>query len=113
MFPSSQVVNAAGAALLAVEPLPQETTRHFACDAATGEMLWFPGAPPMHVARAAPPLRHRLEYLHFLAKKYTPELAVDAVDEKADMTADAKPQQQKYISASERVTEILDRDYVE
>ncbi|KAJ6478877.1 hypothetical protein DFH09DRAFT_1341774 [Mycena vulgaris] len=28
----------------------------------------------MHVSRAPPP-RHRLEYLHFLAKKYTPELA--------------------------------------
>ncbi|KAJ7185725.1 hypothetical protein C8R46DRAFT_1061541, partial [Mycena filopes] len=86
---------------------PRFAARHFACDAATEEMLWFPGAPPMHVARAAPPLRHRLEYLHFLAKKYAPELAVD---EKADMTADAKPQQQEYISASEKVTEILNRD---
>ncbi|KAJ6509067.1 hypothetical protein DFH09DRAFT_1100895 [Mycena vulgaris] len=47
--------------------------RHFERDPTTGEVLWFPG-PPIHVSRAPPPC-HRLEYLHFLAKKYTQELA--------------------------------------
>lgn len=47
------------------------TAKHFERDPQTGEVLWFPG-PSMHVARAPPP-RHRLEYLHFLAKKYNPD----------------------------------------
>ncbi|KAJ7663504.1 hypothetical protein B0H17DRAFT_1184905 [Mycena rosella] len=47
------------------------TERHFERDFTTGEVLWFPG-PPTHVARAPPP-RHRLEYLHFLARKYHPQ----------------------------------------
>ncbi|KAJ7677990.1 hypothetical protein DFH06DRAFT_1422389 [Mycena polygramma] len=68
------VVSAGGMAVSATEKLAPETARRFERDAATGEVLWFPG-PPMHVARAPPP-RHRLEYLHFLARKYRPELAV-------------------------------------
>ncbi|KAJ7625199.1 hypothetical protein B0H17DRAFT_1111441 [Mycena rosella] len=65
------VVSAAGVAVTAIEKLPSETKRHFERDPTTGEVLWFPG-PPMHVARAPPP-RHRLEYLHFLARKYHPQ----------------------------------------
>ncbi|KAJ7139124.1 hypothetical protein C8R44DRAFT_847280 [Mycena epipterygia] len=72
------VVSAGGVAVTAVEKLPPETTRHFERDPTTGEVIWFPG-PPMHVSRAPPP-RHRLEYLHFLAKKYNPELAEPAPD---------------------------------
>ncbi|KAJ6515483.1 hypothetical protein C8R45DRAFT_956656 [Mycena sanguinolenta] len=66
------VVTAGGVAVSAVEKLGPEMTRHFERDPATGEMLWFPG-PPLHVARVPPP-RHRLEYLHFLAAKYRPEI---------------------------------------
>ncbi|KAJ7259793.1 hypothetical protein C8J57DRAFT_1720338 [Mycena rebaudengoi] len=65
------VVSAGGLAVSAMEKLSAETTKHFERDPQTGEVLWFPG-PPMHVARAPPP-RHRLEYLHFLAKKYNPD----------------------------------------
>jgi hypothetical protein len=85
------VVAAAGVAVSSVEKLGPEISaflfcglwlsligvrvaRHFERDPTTGEVLWFPG-PPMHVARAPPP-RHRLEYLHFLAKKYRPDLEV-------------------------------------
>ncbi|KAF8185074.1 hypothetical protein K438DRAFT_1068889 [Mycena galopus ATCC 62051] len=67
------VVAAGGVAISAVEKLEPDTTRHFERDPTTGEVLWFPG-PPMNVARVPPP-RHRLEYLHFLATKYRPELA--------------------------------------
>ncbi|KAJ7228674.1 hypothetical protein GGX14DRAFT_414207 [Mycena pura] len=67
------VVTAGGQAVSAMEKLPPETRRHFERDAMTGEVLWFPG-PPMHASRAPPP-RHRLEYLHFLAKAYNPEVA--------------------------------------
>ncbi|KAJ7720297.1 hypothetical protein DFH07DRAFT_308727 [Mycena maculata] len=66
------VVSAAGVAVTAVEKLGPETTRHFERDPTTGEVLWFPG-PPLHVSRVPPP-RHRLEYLHFLARKYNPEV---------------------------------------
>ncbi|KAJ7082822.1 hypothetical protein C8R43DRAFT_322842 [Mycena crocata] len=66
------VVSAGGVAVASTEKLGPETARHFERDPMTGEVLWFPG-PPMHVARAPPP-RHRLEYLHFLAKKYNPEV---------------------------------------
>ncbi|KAJ7139219.1 hypothetical protein C8R44DRAFT_867384 [Mycena epipterygia] len=72
------VVSAGGVAVTAVEKLPPETKRHFERDPTTGEVIWFPG-PPMHVSRAPPP-RHRLEYLHFLAKKYNPEVAEPAPD---------------------------------
>ncbi|KAJ7031919.1 hypothetical protein C8F04DRAFT_1108615, partial [Mycena alexandri] len=131
MFVEGSVVAAAGMALMEVEALPEETARHFECDPTTGQMLWFPG-PPMHVARAPPP-RHRLEYLHFLAKKYGPELdlkpASDAKISNAsgikmlnegttgeaaldETDANVKTQHaaaEEYMSASERITQIFVR----
>ncbi|KAJ7671832.1 hypothetical protein B0H17DRAFT_192310 [Mycena rosella] len=65
------VVSTSGVAVTAAEKLPAETKRHFERDFTTGEVLCFPG-PPTHVARAPPP-RHRLEYLHFLARKCHPQ----------------------------------------
>ncbi|KAJ7871259.1 hypothetical protein B0H13DRAFT_2061176 [Mycena leptocephala] len=81
------VVAAAGVAVSSVEKLGPEITRHFERDPTTGEVLWFPG-PPMHVARAPPP-RHRLEYLHFLAKKYRPDLEVVATKPEPEVTEKA------------------------
>ncbi|KAJ7088356.1 hypothetical protein B0H15DRAFT_289076 [Mycena belliarum] len=121
------VVTAAGLAVSATEKLPPETKRHFERDPTTGEVLWFPG-PPMHLARAPPP-RHRLEYLHFLAKKYHPDLeprtvvvngddpmggdsgAADADVEMGGSEPPAKRQkivpQEVYLSASERIRQAL------
>ncbi|KAJ7778189.1 hypothetical protein B0H16DRAFT_880062 [Mycena metata] len=125
MFVEGSVVAAAGMALMEVEALPEETTRHFECDATTGQMLWFPG-PPMDVARPPPP-RHRLQYLHFLAKKYGPELELNTSeakissanginlttnDDAKETVANATVQQaagEEYISASERLREICVR----
>jgi chromatin structure-remodeling complex subunit RSC1/2 len=41
--------------------------KQFDRDPETNEVLWF-SAPPMNVARAPPP-KHSLAYLHFLATK--------------------------------------------
>ncbi|KAJ6613954.1 hypothetical protein B0H10DRAFT_2046825 [Mycena sp. CBHHK59/15] len=82
------VVSAAGVAVSAVEKLGSETTRHFERDPSTGELLWFPG-PPMHLSRAPPP-RHRLEYLHFLAKKYNPEFVEPVPDPSRKINSSGK-----------------------
>ncbi|KAJ7368716.1 hypothetical protein DFH08DRAFT_1071367 [Mycena albidolilacea] len=81
------VVTAGGVAVSAVDKLGPETTRHFERDPTTGEVLWFPG-PPLHVARAPPP-RHRLEYLHFLAKKYRPDAEAEVVSVKSEPLPDS------------------------
>ncbi|KAJ7474258.1 hypothetical protein FB451DRAFT_1398245 [Mycena latifolia] len=138
------VVSAAGMAVTTVEKLAPETKRHFERDPTTGEVLWFPG-PPMHVSRVPPP-RHRLEYLHFLAKKYNPEIAEpepvgivvngnangttpeddpmgggdgDGAAESKDTDIEMRrsepsakrqkiaPQEERYISASELIREVL------
>ncbi|KAJ6478872.1 hypothetical protein DFH09DRAFT_1341768 [Mycena vulgaris] len=129
------IVSAVGVAITAVtEKLAPETARHFERDPTTGEVLWFPG-PPIHVSRAPPPC-HRLEYLHFLAKKYTQELAGPEpegtslvngngngangarMDVTMEMSAPEPPvkrqklapreeEEQRYINASERIKEVL------
>lgn len=50
-----------------MEKLPLETAKHFDRDPETNEVLWFSG-PPVDIARAQP-LRHSLDYLHYLARK--------------------------------------------
>ncbi|KAI0651399.1 hypothetical protein C8Q79DRAFT_32964 [Trametes meyenii] len=63
-------VAAGGASALnnaTVEELPPETARHFDRDPETNEVLWF-AAPPVDLVHAPPP-RHSLKYLAFLAQK--------------------------------------------
>ncbi|KAJ7621067.1 hypothetical protein FB45DRAFT_838799 [Roridomyces roridus] len=112
------VVTAGGQAVTSVDKLPVETTRHFDRDANTGEVLWFSG-PPMHMAREPPP-RHSLEYLHFLARKYEPEIEEPKDDAETmvngngdvEMTSEPPAKRQKteetgFMSASERIRQVL------
>ncbi|KZS91702.1 hypothetical protein SISNIDRAFT_413701 [Sistotremastrum niveocremeum HHB9708] len=67
----SVVTAAGGVASLqgtaSIQKLPAETAKHFDRDPDTNEVLWFSG-PPLDIPHAPPP-RHSLKYLHFLAKK--------------------------------------------
>ncbi|CAK5269181.1 unnamed protein product [Mycena citricolor] len=92
------VVTAGGAAVSTVEKLSTETTRHFERDPLSGEMFWFPG-PPLPMTKPQAP-RHRLEYLHFLAKKCDSEKG-------ALENEDGRAAKRTRLSASERLEEAL------
>ncbi|KAI0666207.1 hypothetical protein C8Q78DRAFT_994933 [Trametes maxima] len=81
-------VAAGGASALnnaTVEELPAETARHFDRDPETNEVLWF-AAPPVDLVHAPPP-RHSLKYLAFLAQKRKKQLGESGATEEDGTSA--------------------------